>query len=73
MRIADVYDKGKAAVAILEIRAKDAGGRPLFTNRMALFLRGEGGFGGPPGPKTQNLTPERPPDGVIESASDFDS
>jgi acyl dehydratase len=69
MRIADVYDKGKAAVAIVEIRAKDAAGVPLFTNRMALFLRGEGGFGGPPGPKTQNAAPERSPDGVIESRS----
>jgi len=69
MKIADVYDKGKAAVAILEIRAKDAGGTPLFTNRMALFLRGEGGFGGPPGPKTGNIAPDRPPDGVIESPS----
>ena len=69
MKIADVYDKGKAAVAIVEIRAKDAAGAPLFTNRMALFLRGEGGFGGPPGPKTGNVAPERPPDGVIESPS----
>lgn len=69
MRIADVYDKGKAAVAILEISAKDANGAPLFTNRMALFLRGEGGFGGPPGPKTGNVAPQRPPDGVIESQS----
>jgi acyl dehydratase len=69
MKIADVYDKGKAAVAIIEIRAKDAAGTPLFTNRMALFLRGEGGFGGPPGPKTGNVAPERPPDGVIESPS----
>ena len=51
------------------IRAKDAAGLPLFTNRMALFLRGEGGFGGPPGPKTGNVAPERPPDGVIESRS----
>ncbi len=69
MKIADVYDKGKAAVAILEIHAKDASGTPLFTNRMALFLRGEGGFGGPPGPKTGNVAPERPPDGTIESPS----
>jgi len=37
MRIADVYDKSKAAVAILEIHAKDASGTPLFTNRMALW------------------------------------
>jgi acyl dehydratase len=69
MRIADVYDKGKAAVAIVEIRSKDAAGKPLFTVRMALFLRGEGGFGGPPGPKTGNVAPERAPDGVVTSQS----
>jgi acyl dehydratase len=67
MRIADIYDKGKAAVLILEIRATDAAGEALFTTRMALFLRGEGGFGGPPGPKSGNQAPERPPDGVIET------
>ena len=34
---------------------------------MSLFLRGEGGFGGPSGPKVENATPDRAPDGVIES------
>jgi acyl dehydratase len=69
MKIVDVYDKGKAAVAIMQIAGKDAAGKPLFTVRMALFLRGEGGFGGPPGPKTGNVAPERAPDGEIESRS----
>ena len=69
MRIVDVYDKGKAAVAIMQIASKDAAGKPLFTVRMALFLRGEGGFGGPPGPKTGNVAPERAPDGMIETRS----
>jgi acyl dehydratase len=67
LRIADLYDKGKAAVAILEIRVRDGGGEPLFTSRAALFLRGEGGFGGPPGPKAGNQAPDRAPDGVIET------
>lgn len=69
MRIADVYDKGKAAVAIVEIAVRDASGAPLFTNRMALFMRGEGGFGGPSGPKAGNQAPERAPDGVIETTT----
>ena len=66
-RIAEIYDKGKAALLILEVSTVDAGGDPLFTNRMSLFLRGEGGFGGPAGPKAQNAAPDREPDGAVES------
>jgi len=66
-RIAEVYDKGKAALVIIESEAKDSGGKPLFTNRMSLFLRGEGGFGGPSGPAAGNEPPKRKPDGVVES------
>ena len=65
-RIAEVYDKGKAALVILEAVTKDDSGKPLFTNRFSLFLRGEGGFGGDSGPKAGNLPPDREPDGVIE-------
>jgi acyl dehydratase len=66
-RIVEIYDKGKAALLLLELSTVDAGGDPLFTNRMSLFLRGEGGFGGPAGPKTQNSAPDREPDGSVES------
>ena len=66
-RIVDIYDKGKAALLILENSSVDAAGAPLFTSRMSLFLRGEGGFGGPPGPKAGNEAPDREPDGVVES------
>jgi len=66
-RIAEIYDKGKAALLILEVSTVDGHGAPLFTNRMSLFLRGEGGFGGPSGPKAQNAAPQREPDGIVES------
>jgi len=66
-RVADVFDKGKAALLIMEQAAKTAGGEALFTNRMSLFLRGEGGFGGPSGPPAGNEAPEREPDGILES------
>jgi acyl dehydratase len=65
-RIAEIFDKGKAALVIVENVAPDADG-PLFTNRMSLFLRGEGGFGGPSGPKAGNARPEREPDGVVDT------
>lgn len=65
-RIADIYDKGKAAFVVWETTARDDTG-PLFTNRVGLFLRGEGGCGGPSGPKAGNVPPERAPDGVLHA------
>jgi len=68
-KIADIYDKGKAALLLLETAVADGQGEPLYTNRMSLFLRGEGGFGGPKGPDVSNAAPDRAPDGVVESAT----
>jgi len=65
--IPEVYDKGKAALVILEISGKEKqSGKPLFTNRFSLFIRGEGGFGGDSGPKAGNQPPDRAADGVVE-------
>jgi acyl dehydratase len=66
-KIAGVYDKGKAALAVVEVATKEEGGAPLFTNRFSLFLRGEGGFGGDRGPDIGNEAPDRKPDVVAES------
>jgi acyl dehydratase len=67
VRIAGIYDKGKAALVVLEVATKEQGGAPLFTNRFSLFLRGEGGFGGESGPKAGNAAPDRAPDLEVES------
>ena len=69
-RIADVFDKGKAALVIMEAVTSNADtGEKLYTSRSSMFIRGEGGFGGPAGPKAGNTKPDREPDGVIESKS----
>ncbi|MEE8580423.1 MAG: MaoC/PaaZ C-terminal domain-containing protein [Myxococcota bacterium] len=68
-KVAALYDKGKACLCVLEIETTLESGEPLFTNRFSLFLRGEGGFGGDPGPKAGNKPPERKPDGVIDQVT----
>jgi acyl dehydratase len=57
-RIAAVYDKGKAAVVILEIEAVDvASGELLYRTRSSSFIRGAGGFGGQRGPSAPSPEP----------------
>lgn len=65
-RIAELWDKGKACLAVIEMDTKEKGGDKLFTNRFSLFLRGEGGFGGESGPAAGNKAPDRAPDGTCE-------
>ncbi len=76
-RIVGMYDKGHAALVVLESEARLAdSGRPAFTNRTTLFLRGEGGFGGPrrdegdeEGEAAAAPLPARPPDEVVSYAT----
>jgi acyl dehydratase len=66
-RVAAVYDKGSAALIVLEAQTSDSAGRPLYTTRSQIFVRGEGGFGGDRGPSSGKLTPpDRAPDAVTE-------
>jgi acyl dehydratase len=66
-KVVGVYDKGKAALIVLEVESREQGGEPLFTNRFGIFARGAGGFGGDSGPKPANEAPARPPDLVVET------
>jgi acyl dehydratase len=62
--ITAILDKGKGAVIELTITSTLQGtGEPLFDNRFAAFIRGEGGWGGERGPsEPRNVAPERAPD-----------
>lgn len=65
-RIAAIYDKGKAAVVVLESTATDIdSGDKLFTTSTSMFIRGEGGWGGDRGPSAKFVAPERAPDHVV--------
>lgn len=66
-RVANVWDKGKAAVIEMEQVAADPDGIPLWTTTMQIWARGEGGFGGEPGPETAWTVPDRQPDAVLDS------
>ncbi|MFG1641439.1 MaoC/PaaZ C-terminal domain-containing protein [Amycolatopsis sp. NPDC049252] len=66
-RVADVFDKGKAAVIVQEVDVTSADGRPLWTARSSIFARDEGGFGGSRGPSDRIEWPTRDPDFVLDT------
>ncbi|HWD04941.1 MAG TPA: MaoC/PaaZ C-terminal domain-containing protein [Amycolatopsis sp.] len=66
-RIADVFDKGKAAVLVQETTVTQADGTPLWTARSSIFARDEGGFGGERGPSQKLEFPDREPDEVLDT------
>jgi acyl dehydratase len=73
-RVAAMYDKGKAAVVVMEAETKLVTGEPLWTTRSAVFIRGEGGWGGDRGPSgPQNEPPaDTAPDHEVTLQTDPD-
>lgn len=67
--VEDVYDKGKGALVVLRIESRDASDSVLFTNTASIYVRGEGGFGGEPGPEPANVAPDRPADHTVSSVT----
>jgi acyl dehydratase len=61
-RVSDVWDKGKAAVIVQSGTAVSDEGDPLWTVTSAIFVRGEGGWGGDRGPSTAVELPDRAAD-----------
>lgn len=61
--VTDVWDKGAGALIVRETRCVDVtDGQLLATLTDSLFVRGGGGFGGPPQPRSTWQPPERPAD-----------
>lgn len=64
-KIAQIYDKGKGALVIVDIHSVDEDGQEVAFNQASLFIRGIGGFGGERGPSSDaNQPPDRPPDAI---------
>jgi len=70
-KVAAIYDKGKGALAVVQASSTDGHGQPLFENVFSLYIRGEGGFGGPRGPESKPLEPptDRAPDFRVEETT----
>ena len=65
-RVADLWDKGTAAIVVIESLSVDAdSGEELFVNRTSMFFPGHGGFGGPRGPSLSADVRGRAPDHVV--------
>jgi acyl dehydratase len=68
--ITGIYDKGSGAVIATEAVSTDQEtGKPLFTNRSSVFIRGEGGWGGERGPSGKAEPPARDPDHKVTYAT----
>jgi hypothetical protein len=71
--VAGIYDKGSGALVVLESHSVDAAsGAPCFSTRSALFIRGEGGFGGERGPSSSGEPPAGEADEVVTYATRAD-
>lgn len=60
-RIAEMWDKEKAALVVAETEGRTTAGEPLWRSRASLFLKGAGGWGGERGPSSGTPEPTEPP------------
>jgi acyl dehydratase len=68
--VTGIYDKGSGALVTSEARAiAPETGELMITSRSAVFIRGEGGFGGDRGPRDEWAEPGRVPDHKVTYAT----
>ena len=66
-KIVDIFDKGKGALVVTEMKSLDEDGDLLITNVFVSYVMGAGGWGGDRGPSTEvNVPPDRSPDFIVE-------
>jgi acyl dehydratase len=67
-RITDIWDKGDKGAIVWAERTIHSADRATHysTLHTSYFCRGDGGFGGDPGPAATNSIPDRAPDGVVD-------
>ena len=72
--VTGIYDKGSGALVVTESTSIGVdSGQPLFRTTNALFIRGEGGFGGDRGPSDGAARiPDRRPDRMVTYATRAD-
>ena len=72
--ISKIYDKGgkKGALVIGESDTYHSNGKKLFTSKITLFSRFDGGFGGEDTPKETFTYPDRKPDFEIDETPSLD-
>ncbi|MGH3659574.1 MAG: MaoC/PaaZ C-terminal domain-containing protein, partial [Micromonosporaceae bacterium] len=69
-KVTGMYDKGSGALIVTEGTAVDpATGEKVITTYSSAFVRGEGGFGGDRGPKSDWARPDRAPDHKVTYAT----
>ncbi len=68
--LTDFYDKGqdKGALVVGVSDTRHSNGKKLFTSRLTLFARLDGGFGGENAPPQTLVMPDRPPDYEVADA-----
>nr|MBL0714546.1 SDR family NAD(P)-dependent oxidoreductase [Desulfobacterales bacterium] len=73
-RLTHYYDKGKdkGALVVGESETWHDSGKKLFTSRLTLFSRLDGGFGGENAPKQAIVMPAREPDFVVDDTPSVD-
>ncbi|MDP9181337.1 MAG: 3-hydroxyacyl-thioester dehydratase, partial [Actinomycetota bacterium] len=63
--LAQMWDKGSAALLVAETTLVDDQGQPLSRSRASLFIKGAGGWGGERGPSSTQTTDDSPPDETV--------